>query len=181
MGKKRISLFSLPVGALTVAALLFAGGAYISAQRLDFLGNSKVTEGAVTSINGFNTNKRSGLGKSGRRGAYDYTLFRATVEFHDERTGARFFTVVDAGEAGGHNRNISEAGYRIGDKVRIAYDAENPSDARQDNPVTLSFLPIFVFFMATMFLTLGLVGIKVRKYPRSRRKVDRDLEVIRRG
>jgi hypothetical protein len=181
MGRKRISLFSLPVGALAVAALLFAVGAYISAQRLDFLDNSKVTEGAVTSVNGFNANKRTGLGKIGRSGAYDYTLFRATVEFHDEGTGARFFTVVDAGEAGGHNRSISEARYLIGDKVRIAYNPENPSDARQDNPVTLSLLPIFVFFMAAMFLTLGLVGIKVRKSPMSRRKVGRDLEAIKRG
>lgn len=181
MGTKRISPFSLPGGALIVAALLFSVGAYIFAQRLDFLDNSKVTEGAVTSVRGFNTNKKSGLGKSGIKGAYDYTLFRATVEFRPEGTGARFFTVVDAGEAGGHNRNISEAGYRIGDKVRIAYDPANPSEARRDNPVTLSFLPIFVFFMATMFLALGLVGVKVRNSTRTRRRMSRDPKAIRRG
>jgi hypothetical protein len=117
-------------------------------SQLLFLSRAERGVGVVREVQAQNS-------RCGGKRRHDCTKFHAMVEF--QSAGSRQSSYLSAGDARGHGQPLSQARYRIGDPVPIAFDPSRPEEIYRDK-----FLDVWGSSLTWLFLQIFALGASLR-------------------
>jgi|GEM_PF-2052952 len=144
----------------TASAILLLVLAGWVTERMVFLSAAERTIGVVEKIEGINGRCKIRRGRRQLR-KFPCTKFLAGVSF-TTAAGSQHLLTLKAGEALGKRQPISRASRRLGERVGVIYDPQNPKKVFRDSVDGVWLGPIFVFLILTLTLALSFLIQKKR-------------------
>jgi hypothetical protein len=141
---------------LAVAGIVGVVGIGLGVERAWFVLTADRANGVIVGIEG--TDSRCG----GKHSHHDCTEFAAKVRFEPEGKGSSY-TSVSAGSATGHGASASMATRKVGEKLFVLYDGDDPSQACEDTPMAIWRWPLGAFGLS------GALALSSLFEPRRRR------------